>query len=216
MTNLETMNKAVNYTKNAWIDAYSPNVTAGLTTAVELENDALAYSANALYQTVMSPDGMCNNYTRKDNLRFDMAALGKDAIKNELLKNIVNVATYQIVHDTRAGNELGTMIRPGMINEQIAVILFNAISRDGVEKAYEMLSDPSVLSSACHTFAYYQGNEKRKEAMFNIGQTNPAAIQMNNELDVYYARYGDRPNQLSGDTSVLDSYGYESSGGFSR
>jgi hypothetical protein len=216
MTNLETMEKGLNYTKQAWMDAYYPNVTAGITTEVELENDALAYSANALYQTVMAPNGMCNNYTRKDNLRFDMAALGKDAIKNELLKNIVNVATYQIVYDTRAGNELGTMIRAGMTGEQIAVIICNAMSRDGVEKGYEMLKDPSILSSACNTFAYYKGNEKRKETMYNIGTTNPAAIQMNEELDVYYARYGDRPNQLSGDTSGLDSYGYEPSGGFSR
>lgn len=216
MTNLETMEKGLNYTKQAWMDAYYPNVTAGITTETELENDALSYSANALYKTVMSPNGMCNNYTRQDNLRFDMAALGKDAIKHELLKNIVNVASYQIVCDSRAGNEFGTVKRDGMTSDQLAVVIYNSMNKDGVAKGYEMLNDPSVLSSVCHSFAYYRGNEKRKEAINNIGTTNPAAIQMNEELDVYYARYGDRPNQLSGDTSVLSNPGYESNGGFSR
>ena len=210
MTNLEVMNIGITDTTNRYMEAYQNNMTPS-----ELDAKSAAYSAQALYKVLISPDGMCNDYTRKNNLRYEMAALGKDAIKNELLKNIVNVATYQVMHDTRAGNELGTMIRPGMTNEQISVIVFNAMSREGVEKGYEMLNDPNILFSACQSFAYYQGSISRKNAMSNIAQTNPAAIELNNELDLHYARYGDRPAPLGVDTSSLDSYGYDANGGFS-
>jgi len=201
MTNLEVMNFGITDTTHRYMEAYQHSMTPS-----ELDEKSAAYSAQALYKVINSPDGMCNDYTRKNNLRYEMAALGKDAIKNELLKNIVNVATYQVVHDTRAGNELGTMIRPGMTSEQISVIVFNAMSREGVEKGYEMLNDPNILFSACQTFAYYQGSISRKNAMSNIAQTNPAAIQLNNELDLHYARYGDRPKNA--DTTVLDGTSY--------
>ena len=208
MTNLETMNFGITDTTHRYMEAYQHSMSPA-----ELEQKAAEYSGLALYKVINSPDGMCNDYTRKNNLRYDMAALGKDAIKNELLKNIVNVATYQVVNDTRAGNELGTVIRPGMTNEQISVILLNAMSREGVEKGHEMLNDPNILFSACQTFAFYQGSISRKNTMSNIAVTNPAAIQLNNELDTYYARYGDRPKGV--DVSSLDSYGYDNNGGFS-
>lgn len=210
MTNLEVMNFGITDTTHRYMEAYQHSMSPA-----ELDEKSAAYSAQALYKVINSPDGMCNDYTRKNNLRYEMAALGKDAIKNELLKNIVNVATYQVVHDTRAGNELGTMIRPKMTNEQIAVVVFNAMSREGVEKGYEMLNDQNILFSACQSFAFYQGSISRKNAMSNIAQTNPVAIQMNNELDLHYARYGNRPAPLGVDTTKLDNYGYDNNGGFS-
>lgn len=208
MTNLEIMNLGITDTTNRYMEAYQSTMSPS-----ELDEKSAAYSAQALYKVINSPDGLCNDYTRKNNLRYDMAALGKDAIKNELLKNIVNVATYQMVYDTRAGNELGTIVRPGMTSEQIAVVVFNQMSREGVGKGYEMLNDPNVLFSACQTFAYYQGSISRRNAMNNIGQTNPGAIQLNDELDLHYARYGDAPKGV--DTSNLESYGYDANGGFS-
>lgn len=191
MTNLDIMNFGITDTTHRYMEAYRNSMSP-----IELEQKAAEYSGGALYKVVTSQDGMCSDYTRRNNLRYEMAALGKDAIKNELLKNVVNVATYQVVNDTRAGNELGTLIRPGMTNEQISVVIFNVISREGVEKGYEMLNDPNVLFSACQTFAFYQGSISRKNAMDNIAVTNPGAIHLNNELDIYYARYGDRPQNI--------------------
>lgn len=206
MTNLETMEKGCYYTRTSYMNAYYNQLTSS-----ELDSQSIEYSAISLYNVLNSPDGMCNHYTRQGNLRYDMAALGKDSIKNELLKNVVNVAVYQRLNDTRAGNELGDLIRPGMSSDQVAVVLMNAMVNNGVEKGYEMLDDPNVLLSACQSFAQYR-REGLKEVMDNISVTNQAAIYMNNELDIYYARYGDRPK---GVTSNLDSYGYDSNGGFS-
>lgn len=209
MTNLETMERGIYYTTTAYMNAYYNTKSS-----VELENDAVAYSAQALYKVINAPDGMCNDYTRKGNVIYDMAALGKDAIQNELLKNIVNVARYQVLNDTRAGNELGGVIRPGMSSDQIAVVVFNAMVNGGVEKGYEMLSDPNILFSACQSFADYR-REGKKQVMDNIAMNDNAAMYMQNELDTYYARYGARPAPLGVDTSSLDSYGYDANGGFS-
>lgn len=191
MTNLDIMNLGVINTTNRYMEAYQYRMSPE-----ELEQKSAEYSGLALYKVINSPDGMCNDYTRQNNLRYEMAALGKDAIKNELLKNMVNVATYQIINDTRAGNELSSKIRPNMNNEQISVVLLNAMSREGVEKGYEMLNDPNILFSACQTFAFYQGSITRKNVMNNIATTNRAAITLNNELDLYYARYGDKSKNI--------------------
>ena len=191
MTNLDIMNLGVINTTNRYMEAYQYRMSPE-----ELEQKSAEYSGLALYKVINSPDGMCNDYTRQNNLRYEMAALGKDAIKNELLKNMVNVATYQIINDTRAGNELSSKIRPNMNNEQISVVLLNAMSREGVEKGYEMLNDPNILFSTCQTFAFYQGSITRKNVMNNIATTNRAAITLNNELDLYYARYGDKSKNI--------------------
>ena len=191
MTNLDIMNLGVINTTNRYMEAYQYRMSPE-----ELEQKSAEYSGLALYKVINSPDGMCNDYTRQNNLRYEMAALGKDAIKNELLKNMVNVATYQIINDTRVGNEFSSKIRPNMNNEQISVVLLNAMSREGVEKGYEMLNDPNILFSACQTFAFYQGSITRKNVMNNIATTNRAAITLNNELDLYYARYGDKSKNI--------------------
>lgn len=207
MSNLETMEKGCYYTRTAYMNAYHDKLSS-----IDLESQSIAYSAQSLYKVLESPDGMCSDYTRNGNLRFEMAGLGKDGIKNELLNNMVNVAVYQRLNDTRAGNELGSEIRPGMTSDQIAVVVMNAMVNEGVEKGYEMLNDPNVLFSACESFAYYR-REGIKQTMDYVASTNQAAMYMHNELDTYYARYGDRPKGV--DVSSLDSYGYDANGGFS-
>ena len=59
-----------------------------------------------------------------------------------------------------------------------------------------MLNDPNILFSARQTFAFYQGSITRKNLMNNIATTNRAAITLNNELDLYYARYGDKSKNI--------------------
>lgn len=203
MTNLELMEKATSFTMGAYMNTYYKNVENGSMDYNTLERNAVSYSGSALMNVLYSSDGMCTDYTRKDNLRYDMAALGGDAIKNELLKNIVNVATYQILNHTRAGLALGQEVKPGMYEELLAVTVFNAMSHEGVEQGYQLLSDPNVLSSACNLFAGYR-REGKKEVLDSLAQTNQAAVYLNNELDIYYARYGDRPKERRGDTTVLN------------
>lgn len=208
MTNLETMERGIDYTRYRYMNEMNDKMSP-----FELERHAVEYSSQVLFKNLCDPEGTpCLGYTRNGNLRSDMANLTHDAMKNEMLKNIVNVAVYQRINDTRAGNELGGVIRPGMSSEQVAVVLMNVMVAEGVEKGYEMLNDPNVLFSVCNSFGEYRKPGMR-EQMDNIARTNNVAIHMNNELDTYYARYGDRPKGV--DTNSLDGYGYDANGGFS-
>ena len=191
MNNLDIMDRATSFTTGAYMRAYYHEVQESKITYLELEQLALDYSANALQKVMYASDGMCNDYTRQGNLRYEMASIGADGIKNELLKNIVNVAIYHREKDTRASNELGDRFRPGMSDDQKAVIIFNNLVNYGVEKGYEILNDSEILNSACRIFAYYR-REGKKEVLDNIAQTNNVAMYVNNELDTYYARYGKR------------------------
>lgn len=188
MTNLEIMEKATSFTTGAYMNAFYKKVENGEMDYYDLERNAIEYSATAIRKVLYASDGMCNDYTRNGNLRYDMASIGGDAIKKELLKNIVNVAVYQRMNDTRAGNELGCNIRSGMTDDGVAVVIFNNMVEHGPERGYEMLSEPGVLSCACWSFAYYR-REGKKEVLDNIAKTNNSAMYVNNELDIYYARY---------------------------
>ena len=208
MSNLETMERGIDYTRYRYMNEMNDKMSP-----FELERHAVEYSSQVLFKVLSDPEGtLCNGYTRQGNLRQDMANLTHDSIKNELLKNVVNVAVYQRLNDTRAGNELGVLIRPGMTSDQISVVLMNAMVNGGVEKGYEMLNDPNILFSACQSFSEYR-KPGMKEQMDNIARGNNIAIHMNNELDTYYARYKDRPNGV--DVSGLDSFGYDANGGYS-
>ena len=201
MTNLEVMDKAVSFTKGAWMKAYYSRVQNGNISYGDLEEQAIEYSSQALCKVLNSENGMCSDYTRTDNLRYDMANLGKDSIKTELLKNVVNVATFHKMNDTIFGNHIGTVITDGMSSDQVAVVLFNDIAENGVESGYNKLSDSMALESVCKVFSRYRtGN--MKQTLDNISKTNSAAMYVNNEIDTYYARYGDRPKGV--DTTVLN------------
>ena len=191
MSNLEIMEKASSFTTGAYMNAYYKEVSNGNISYNDLENMAINYSANAIIKTMYSADGMCNDYTRQGNLRFDMAGIGVDGIKNELLKNVVNVATYHRKNDTRASNTLGDKYQSTMTDDQTSVMLFNDMVNNGVEGAYRQLENPEVLGSVARSFAYYR-REGKKEVLDNIAKTDNAAMYINNELDTYYARYGRR------------------------
>lgn len=192
MTNLEIMERGTSFTTGAYMKAYYSEVEKGNIDYYDLENAALAYSGNVLVKTIHSSNGMCEGYTRKGNLRYDMASIGKDGIETELLKNVVCVATYHKINDTIFGNHIGDVITPDMADDQIAVVLFNNIVNAGAKKGYELLGDPNVLSSVCRSFSRYR-REGQKEVLDNIAKTNNAAMFVINELDTYYAKYGDRP-----------------------
>ena len=161
-------------------------------------NKANLYSAQAIYGVLSSLDGMCNKYTRRDDLRYQMASLGKDAIKNELLKNVSTVAAYHLMRGTKAGLELGDRFSAHMDFDQRAVVLCNNITRHGVKKGYELLEDPDLLFSACFCFAKYR-SPGMKERMDDIAKTNNGVMYIHNDLDTYYARYGDRPKAIVGE-----------------
>lgn len=203
MTNLETMEKGVDFTRKAYVNYY-----AGKIDPEDVSRGADQYSAEALYKVLTSETGMCSSYTRKGNLRYDMAGLGKDAIKNELLKNIVNVATYHISSNTIPGRELGDSFRDNMNCDQVAVVLFNNVAQYGAQKGYELLNDSNILFNACVSFARYRSSEKR-DVMDQIGRINNGAIYVHHELDVYYARYGDRQ-----DVSDMAGFSYLEEAGF--
>lgn len=65
MTNLETMEKATSFTTGAYMSAYYKNVENGSLTYSQLEQQAIAYSAQALYKTINDPSGKCRDYTRQ-------------------------------------------------------------------------------------------------------------------------------------------------------
>lgn len=203
MSNLEIMQKGIEFTTKYYTDYYAGQLGSDV-----LPLKAVNYSGRMLYNVLTTPDGRCSAYTRVDNLRNDMASLGKDAIKNELLKNIVNVATHHISSNTIPGREIGDSFRDNMNCDQVAVVIFNNISQYGVEKGYELLNDPKTLFNACVSFAYYRSPEKR-DLMDRVGQINNGAIYLQHELDVYYTRHGDKQdiNDMAG-FSYLEEAGF--------
>jgi len=209
MTNLEIMDRGVFYTWNAYM-----NAKQGTMSNEAIDVRAVDYSAQCLYNVINKPDSYAM-YTRTDNLRKDMASLTPDAIKNELLKNVVNVATYHRAKNdySIAGREMGVEFRFGLPSDHNAVILLNIMEQEGIEAAYEKLNDPTILLSACDTFAKYRGEMTRKKDIIAVAENNPGVQYLHNELDAYYTKWGDRPKGV--DVTALDSYGYDANGGFS-
>ena len=202
MSNLEIMDRATSFTTGSYMKEYYHNVQNSKMSYNDLATAALNYSAGAL-QNIMDQDKRqewLRAYTRQGNLRYDLSAIDIDGIKNELLKNVVNVAVYHREKDTRASNQIGDQFRPDMSDDQRTVVLFNNIVNHGVEKGYDLLNDPEILNSACRTFVYYR-REGKKEVLDNIAENNNVAVYVNNELDTYYTRYGKR------DSLNHDSYG---------
>ena len=188
MSNLEIMDKAVTFTTGAYIKAYYDHVKKGRIPLSDLDKAAIDYSGSALMRVLNSPDGMCNDYTRKGNLRYDIASIGEIGIKNELLKNVVNVAVYNRTNHLNAEKKITEEFKQGMTDDEIAVIIFNNIVSNGVGKGYDLLNDPKILFSACRTFADYRRVGK-KEILDDISSTNNIAMYINNELDTYCDKY---------------------------
>lgn len=186
MSNLEIMDKAVAFTNEYYIEhCLSDKSTISLERAKE---DVVNYSAKALISVISSSNGMSKAYTREENLRFDMASIGPDGIKNELLKNVVNVARYNIVEGTLAGKELSDRFRDNMTDNQRAVVLYNYITRNNISDAFKLLDNPLFLSSVCRTFALYRSDKEKKAILDYIARTDTEACITNESLDVYYTR----------------------------
>ena len=197
MTNLEIMEKAIQSTRTIYYNQYSNLVEMGSMSSQELEIQSIQYSSDVLFKVLNSVPGVYSAYTRQENLRQEMMNLSFDSIKTELLKNIVNVAVYNRINDTRAGNRIGNLLVGTLTDDEIAVILFNNLVDNGVEKGFEILNNPNILESACRTFAYYKSSDKKME-LDNIAATNNAASYVNDEIDVYYARFCDRRIENAG------------------
>jgi len=212
MSNLEIMEKAVNFTNESYCKYYSKEVESGKIKSSELESAAVEYSGKILFNVLIKTPGVYKSYTRQGNLRQDIINLSDDSIKTELLKNIVNVATYHRIKDTRAGNRISDVFDNTLTDDEIAVVLLNNLVNHGVERGYEILNNPMILASVCKTFAKFRRPDI-KEMLDNISKTDKSAMYVNNEIDIYYARYGERPKGV--DISGLDSYGYDVNGGFS-
>lgn len=189
MNSLEIMEKATSYTMGKYMNTYYNVATEKHISYSELEKRAIDFSGKALMKVLYASDGMCKDYTREGNLRYDMAQLGGDAIKYELLKNIVNVAIYHKINNTKIGNIDKKEWKEDMSDDEIAMMVFNNIVDDGIDKGYSILNNGKVLESCCRTFANYR-REGKKEVLDNIASNNNLALEINHELDLYYARYG--------------------------
>ncbi len=192
MSNLEVLDRATSFTTGAYMKAYYKEVEKGIVSYNDLEKVAIYYSASSLMKVMYSNDGICNNYTRKDNLRYDVSAIGTDGIKNELLKNVVNVTIFHKMNDTEEGKCKLKSCNKDFSDDKNAVIIFNNMVTYGLDKAYTMLSDSDILYSMCRLFSNYR-REGKKEILDNIASTNNVAMYLNNELDSYYAKYGKNP-----------------------
>ena len=199
MTNLEIMEKAVECTMTMYSNKYSGLVTTGSISSEKLEMESIKYSGDVLFKVLNSTPGVYSAYTRRENLRQEMVELSFDSIKTELLKNVVSVAMYNRLNNTRASNQIGNCFSDNLTDEEIAVILLNNLIDYGVERGFELLNDPMILASVCRVFAYSK-TKQRKAAFEEISNNNQVARYVNNEIDIYYARFCDRKKQ---DTTVL-------------
>lgn len=199
MTNLEIMEKAVECTMTMYSNKYSGLVTTGSISSEKLEMESIKYSGDVLFKVLNSTPGVYSAYTRRENLRQEMVELSFDSIKTELLKNVVSVAMYNRLNNTRASNQIGNCFSDNLTDEEIAVILLNNLIDYGVERGFELLNDPVILASVCRVFAYSK-TKQRKAAFEEISNNNQVARYVNNEIDIYYARFCDRKKQ---DTTVL-------------
>lgn len=134
------------------------------------------------------PSGMSNAYTREGNLRINMASIGAYGLKNELLKNAVNVARYNVKLDSLAGKELGSHFRDNMTDDQRAAVIYNYIRYNGPEEAFGLLDNPEVLKSICRSFVKYRSDKEKKTILDYIARTDVEAFATNESLDACFIR----------------------------
>lgn len=241
MSNLETMQKGIDFTTEKFINQNNHNPNFANMNDAEMQWQGIVYSGmileNIVRGTTINGQSPLSAYTRQGNLRGEISALSADSIKNELLKNAVNVASWHKLRDSRAANRISAGFTANMTDDEIAVVLSNIVEQYGVQTGYEVLNDPQILSSACRTFASYRrskdftqirgyanngdgrltpvyGENPIRNQLDVISKTDERAVRLNNELDVHYARYGARPQGM--DASNLGSYGYDANSGYGR
>lgn len=234
MTNIEIMQRATDYAINRYVSQNynNPNV-------VEYDDEQMGwagveYSAmvmqNLASGTLINGKNPLLAYTREGNLRDDMQNLSKEAIKNELLKNVVNVTSWHRLKDTRVGKILGNEITQGMTDDEISAVLCNIMEQQGVQAAYDLLNDSMILSSVCRSFSWYrkgrdysqrkgyinEGNGKLtpfygesdvRNVLDTISTSYNTAIKLNDELDAYYAKNAGKINNYDGYEYQSEGYG---------
>lgn len=208
----ETLDAAIESSSNVYIRTSQQLIQEGKrpqATYEQLKHQAVEYSAVRLTKVLEGEPDAYKTYTRQNGLRENFSAMGKDAIKNELLKNVVNLACYEIA--AKKGTQtLSLDCNTARTTEEMAVVLYNNISNIGVERAYELLENPNVMKSVCTAYADWRRPEKRT-AVDWARDNVPVASYLNNELDTYYAKWGDR--NKNADTNLLNENDAPSFGG---
>lgn len=188
MTNLEIMEKATKYTTDIYKEVnYTTKVQNGMLTYEGLKYYANCYTAKCLRNTILAEDGICDDYPVRGsvNLREEMAAIGKNGLINELLKNIVNVVTYLRMKGTDFAENKESTFKKNMNEDEMTVILFNNIDYFGPQKVYTLLENTDILYSACLAFAKYRTKEY-KDKLDYVSKVNPEADYLNGILQKYY------------------------------
>ena len=180
MSSLEVLQSGVEFTKDMYLKVKTE----------ASETDALFYSTNMLSAVLTSDSSSwATAYTRQNNLRENIMALSEFDIKNELLKNMVNVAAYNRLTNSTASMYIGNIFDLNtMTNDAIAVVASNNIQLGNIEEMYSLLDSSEFLERACQCFVACRAYKEKRELIDNVAAVDSLAQQLNNELDIYYAR----------------------------
>lgn len=198
MTNLETLEKGIKFTYEMYKQTYTGDSYEEITNQTQLKNKALQYSSDVIYYMLRyAPSVWATAYTSKGGLRDDILSLSSLDVKNELLKNVVKIASYNRINDTRDSNYLGFEVNDTMSDDGVCVVLSNVMQyqENGVENAYSLLEqNDEVLKSVCRSFVSSRIDPRKRQILDDTVATYQPANEILNDLDVYYARRTSRNN----------------------
>ena len=198
MTNLETLEKGIKFTYEMYKQTYTGDSYEEITNQTQLKNKALQYSSDVIcYMLRYAPSVWATAYTSKGGLREDILSLSSLDVKNELLKNVVKIASYNRINDTRDSNYLGFEVNDTMSDDGVCVVLSNVMQyqENGVENVYSLLEqNDEVLKSVCRSFVSSRIDPKKRQILDDTVATYQPANEILNDLDVYYARRTSRNN----------------------
>lgn len=198
MTNLEMLEKGIKFTYEMYKQTYTGDSYEEITNQTQLKNKALQYSSDVIYYMLRyAPSVWATAYTSKGGLREDILSLSSLDVKNELLKNVVKIASYNRINDTRDSNYLGFEVNDTMSDDGVCVVLSNVMQyqENGVENAYSLLEqNDEVLKSVCRSFVSSRIDPKKRQILDDTVATYQPANEILNDLDVYYARRTSRNN----------------------
>lgn len=198
MTNLETLEKGIKFTYEMYKQTYTGDSYEEVTNQTQLTNKALQYSSDVIcYMLRYDPSMWATAYTSKGGLREEILSLSSLDVKNELLKNVVKIASYNRINDTRDSNYLGFEVNDTMSDDGVCVVLSNVMQyqENGVENAYSLLEqNDEVLKSVCRSFVSSRIDPRKRQILDDTVATYQPANEILNDLDVYYARRTSRNN----------------------
>lgn len=198
MTNLETLEKGIKFTYEMYKQTYTGDSYEEITNQTQLTNKALQYSSDVIYYMLRyAPSVWATAYTSKGGLREEILSLSSLDVKNELLKNVVKIASYNRINDIRDSNYLGFEVNDTMSDNGVCAVLSNVMQHqeNGVENVYSLLEqNDEVLKSVCRSFVSSRIDPKKRQILDDTVATYPPANEILNDLDVYYARRTSRNN----------------------